>query len=54
MAEVRSRGRNSRNISDCLISLRQAKMGIEARLVITFLLVITVVMVVLVMLAMAA
>lgn len=45
VTEVRSRGRNSHNISDHLVSLSQAKVGNEARLVITFLLVITVVMV---------
>lgn len=54
VAEVRNGGRNSSKISDYLIALRQAKVGNEARLVITFLLVIMVVMAVAGMLAAAA
>lgn len=42
MAEVRSGGRNNSKISDYLIALSQAKVGNEARLVITFLWVIMV------------
>lgn len=53
-AKVRSRGRSSHTSSDYLVSLSQTKVGNEARLVITFLLVIMSAMVVMVTLSAAA
>lgn len=51
LSGVRNGGRNSHTISNYLVSLSQAKVGNEARMVITFLLVIKVMLAVVGMLA---